>query len=71
MLVDKDHPPPDDYHWLIYKWVRGVDPWHADAFPPELRYAGTTGERKEGWEGEDWAGNAIVFIADGTIIKEG
>lgn len=54
---------PDSYE-------RSLDPWHRDAFPSEFRDdAPNQGERKEGWMGIDWAGNPIVFIADGTEME--
>jgi hypothetical protein len=50
-------------------WERGLDPWHADAFPVGLKHIGTFGERKAGWFLIDGAGNAISFVADGTVIS--
>lgn len=69
-------PPQPDH---IHQWVRGLDPWHPDAFkgtPGELpadiveyvhAAAGLEPQpRKGGWFGEDWSGNAICFVVDGT-----
>ena len=50
----------------IEKWERGQDPWHADAFPEDLKQAGTTGPRRGGWLAIDFAGNVIGWVADGT-----
>ena len=63
-MIDANHPPEHDWNVLVFKWERGLDPWHADAFPSEFRHAGTTGERRAGWLGLDWVGNAIIFVAD-------
>uniref|UniRef100_A0A6M3K5S7 Uncharacterized protein n=1 Tax=viral metagenome TaxID=1070528 RepID=A0A6M3K5S7_9ZZZZ len=69
MIVDKDHPP--NLTNAIFKWERGLDPWHRDAFPDELKpQLKNTGKRREGWFGLDWCGNAIVFIPDGLIMKK-
>lgn len=68
MIISIHQSPPENN--FVVQWVRGLDPWHADAFPPEHRHAGTGGERKAGWEGLDWVGNLIVFVADGTVVDE-
>lgn len=50
-------------------YERGLDPWHADAFPDEFKQVATSeGERKEGWFLTDAYGNEIGFIPDGTAI---
>ena len=64
MIISADQKPMKDYNFVV-SWERSLDPWHADAFPPELSYAGTTGERKSGWLGLDWVGNPIIFVPDG------
>lgn len=55
----------------IEEWERTLDPWHRDAFPEHLQdQIPCAGEaRKEGWIGYDWAGNPIIFVADGTEIE--
>jgi hypothetical protein len=50
-------------------WERGLDPWHADAFPDEFKAAGGAGERKAGWFGVDAFGNTVLWIPDGTEIE--
>ena len=71
-IIGKDTPPAGDWGGLVFSWERCLDPWHADAFPPEFRYVGTTGPRREGWEGLDWCGNCIIFVPDGTreVVNE-
>ena len=54
----------------VHSWVRSVDPWHADAFPEQLKGVGTTGERKAGWDAIDAYGNVIGFVADGEEIAD-
>jgi hypothetical protein len=54
----------------IHSWERSVDPWHQDAFPEEFKGIGTTGKRQAGWDGLDWCGNTITFVADGTVLED-
>lgn len=69
MTVNEHTPPPEND--FVYQWVRGLDPFHPDAFPPELRHQMPKQcNRKSGWEGLDWVGNMIVFVADGTVIRD-
>ena len=69
MIVSKDCLPKMTN--AICEWERGLDPWHRDAFPDELKpQIRFTGKRREGWFGLDWCGNAIVFIPDGLIMKD-
>lgn len=63
---ETQEPPPNA---ATDRYERGLDPWHTDAFPDELKKAGTTGERKTGWYPVDWCGNVIGFIADGTEME--
>jgi hypothetical protein len=65
-----ENQKPVGHFMSVVEWDRSLDPWHADAFPDELKHAGTTGERKAGWMGYDWCGNPIVFIPDGTEVKD-
>jgi hypothetical protein len=51
---------------MVEGWERGLDPWHADAFPDEFKYIGATGERMAGWYALDGFGNVIGFIPDGS-----
>lgn len=57
---------PEREYMSVDHWERSLDPWHTDAFPAELKHAGTSGERKAGWMGCDWCGNPVMFIPDGT-----
>lgn len=59
------HPP---ISVAANSWERGLDPWHADAFPSEFKHVGTSGPRATGWYALDGFGNVIGFIADGTVI---
>lgn len=68
IVVDKNTPPQHDYYGLVFKWERGVDPFHTTAFPPEFRHVGTEGTRSSGWFGLDYWGNRIFFVADGTLL---
>lgn len=52
-------------------WERGLDPWHADAFPSEFKAVGTTGPRAAGWYAIDWCGNVVSFVPDGTPLEKG
>lgn len=57
-------PPLDEY-----KFERGKDPWHRDAFngfDEEVRSLFKDGDRKEGWLVLDWCENVLGFIPDGT-----
>lgn len=69
MKISIDHQPEANYNFVDH-WERSLDPWHADAFPAELAYAGTNGERKSGWLGVDWVGNPIIFVPDGYDEEE-
>lgn len=71
MTVSQDNQPP--IAGLIFGWERGLDPWHADGFPSDLRdYAPHQGTiRAEGWFGLDWCGNEIIFVQDGATWEEG
>lgn len=53
------------------KWVRGVDPWHRDAFPDEHKdRAPKQGEREHGWYLEDTVGNVIAWVSDEEVFDE-
>lgn len=62
-VTETQSPPRTEY---IDLWERGLDPWHADAFPDKHKSAGTEGPRKSGWYAIDYYGNVIGFIANGT-----
>lgn len=53
---------------------RGLDPWHIEAFPDELKAQMeqvadvTRGERKGGWFALDYWGNTIGFYRDGSTV---
>jgi hypothetical protein len=64
-IISESQPPVKEYNFVV-SWERSLDPWHADAFPPEFKDAGTTGKRQAGWIGYDWIRNPIIFISDGT-----
>jgi hypothetical protein len=67
MITSKNQKPPiEKMHRSVVDFERSLDPWHEDAFPAELREAGTTGKRQEGWMALDWCGNPLGFIPDGT-----
>jgi hypothetical protein len=57
---------PTNKYMSVDHWERSLDPWHADAFPDEFKFVGTTGERKSGWMGIDWCGNCVAWVPDGT-----
>ncbi len=69
MLTSETQKPTKDYYGVV-EWERSLDPWHADAFPAEFKFVGTTGERKSGWMGYDWCGNPIIFVPDGTEAND-
>lgn len=49
----------------VWDWERGLDPWHRDAFPDELKeQVPLCGERKEGWLALDAWGNVIGWQPD-------
>lgn len=61
-------PPPHPFYGD--SWERGLDPWHKDAFPDEFKAsAPNQDERKSGWFLNDAFGNAIGFVADGTLCQ--
>lgn len=65
-IIDANHKPAP-HPFYGDSWERGVDPWHADAFPDEFKHAGTKGPRKQGWFLVDGHGNAIGFVPDSEI----
>jgi len=65
MKISETQQPQKEYFGVDH-WERALDPWHADAFPNEFKFAGTTGERQSGWMGYDWCGNPVIFVPDGT-----
>ena len=66
-ISENQKPPPHPFYGDSYE--RGLDPWHEDAFPDDLRVKGLNiGQRKSGWFLNDDFGNAIQFIADGTEL---
>jgi hypothetical protein len=69
MIISENQKPTAEYV-SVSSWERTLDPWHEDAFPIELSYAGTKGKRKSGWLGVDWVGNPIIFIPDGTEFPD-
>lgn len=70
--VNENVPPRGNYFGgSVSAWVRGIDPFHADALPPEFRHTGNQGERERGWFGLDYWGNRITFVADGTELEDG
>ena len=68
----KNDQKPPSHPFYGDSWERGKDPWHKDAFPPNLASAAPNqGDvRGEGWFLLDGHGNAIGFVADGTEIEE-
>lgn len=69
IVSETNKPPLHIYASWVFDFERGFDPWPAAAFPDELKHAGTTGARAEGWHCLDWCGNVVGFIADGTEIN--
>ena len=69
-IIDKDRKPPA-HPFYGDNWERGLDPWHADAFPPGFEGVGRTGKRREGWFLLDAWGNAIAFVEDTRIEVDG
>lgn len=63
-------PPIGGMGGSVWSWERGLDPWHEDAFPTELRHVGTTGRRRAGWFALDHWGNPIGFVTDGTDLRK-
>ncbi len=68
MKVSKTQKPPTPF-W-VWSWERSIDPFHRDAFPKGLEWAGTGGERKAGWDGLDSWGNVVTFVPDGTEFED-
>ena len=86
MIVSETQAPPTGgMGGSIRSWERGLDHWHKDAFEgtgvteEDLDNAIVIGDakpssgavRKAGWNGLDWCGNVICFVADGAEIKGG
>jgi hypothetical protein len=66
IVTEKDKPPIGGMGGCIHDWVRSRDPFHADAFPADLKHAALVqGERRSGWLALDAWGNPIGFVADG------
>ena len=65
---EKLRPPPT---WYGDEYERTLDPWHRDAFPPELAHAAPnqTSPRAAGWMALDCIGNPLGFIPDGTEVE--
>lgn len=61
-------PPPT---WYGDEYERSQDPWHRDAFPPELAHAAPNQSfpRRCGWMALDACGNPIGFVPDGTEVE--
>jgi hypothetical protein len=71
MVISEFCPPPiEGSAPPVHGYERGLDPFHEDAFPVELReVAPGKGRRNAGWFVLDGCGNVIGFIPDGTVIK--
>lgn len=66
--VSKELRPPPHIYGDLYE--RSLDPWHKDAFPPELSHAAPSqGQRAEGWMAIDHFGNPIGFFPDGMEVE--
>jgi len=72
MIVSADQKPPvGGMGGSIHDWERGLDPWHAQAFPAHLAdRAPNQAERKGGWFALDYWKNEIGFIADGDAYDQ-
>lgn len=68
-ISKKVKPPPHPFYGDSY--VRGLDPWHRDAFPDEFKSAAPNQKkhRRGGWFLQDAWGNNIGFIGDGNIVR--
>ena len=59
------HNKPDPHPFYGDNYIRGLDPWHRDAFPPEFRdRMRDMRPRREGWFLLDAYGNEIGFYPD-------
>lgn len=65
-IVSKTNKPTQDMGGTVESWERGLDPFHADAFPDGLKDGARQGKRAEGWFALDHWGNRIGFVPDGT-----
>lgn len=67
MTVVTSATQPPSFMGVNY-WERSLDPWHADAFPANLKHAASiqSGPRRCGWMAIDGSENAIGFVPDGT-----
>lgn len=63
------HPPVGILGGTVHSYERGIDPWHAEAFPEPFSTIMPKGERRHGWFALDGVGNQIVFIPDGTDLS--
>lgn len=68
MIIGPDAKPPvGGMGGSIHDRERGLDPWHAQAFPAHLAdLAPHQGERRGGWFALDYWKNEIGFVEDGT-----
>jgi hypothetical protein len=67
-------PPPSTFNGVgVDHWARSKDPWHRDAFPAEHQKSAPNqeAERLLGWMAEDWCGNPMFFVPDGTEVSNG
>lgn len=69
MAVVGPNQKPDPHPFYGDSWERGLDPWHAGAFPKKFKHAGTTGQRNMGWFLVDAYGNQIGFVPDGAPLE--
>lgn len=66
----KQKPKPHPFYGEYTE--RGIDPFHRDAFPEELKDVypfPSRGKRKSGWFLLDNWGNQIGFVPDGTKVR--
>lgn len=69
ITIGPNRKPPAS-HLYGDNYERGLDPWHADAFPDEYRALAPIrgGKRREGWFLLDGWGNPIGFYPDGCVV---
>ena len=64
IIVSKNQEPIVSENYTV---KRGLNPWHSEAFPEELKCSINEYPRKEGWFIEDRCGNQVGFFPYGSI----
>ena len=56
---------PPEFPDYVYYWERSRDPWHASAFPDDMKHlAPHQGEPCSGWMAIDGVENPVGFVRD-------